>query len=84
MVFSMQMTLDIDDSIMRRLHEEATRRGTTMSALVEAGLRRMLASPETAGEQPQTLPPLPTWNGGGFLVDIDDRDALYRAMEEEQ
>ena len=82
--FLVKMTLNIDDSVMRRLHEEATQRGTTMSALVEAGLRRVLASPETAGEQPQTLPPLPTWNSGGFLVDIDNRDALYRAMEEEQ
>lgn len=30
------------------------------------------------------LPPLPTFHGGGFLVDIADRDALYRAMEEDE
>ena len=35
------------------------------------------------GETPGPLPPLPTWDSGGHLVDIDDRDALYRAMEEE-
>ena len=81
MVFHMKTTLNIDDSVMQRLREEAARRGTTMSALVEAGLRRVLASPE-AGEQPDTLP-LPTWNSGGHLVDISNRDELYRAMEEE-
>ena len=30
------------------------------------------------------MPPLPSWNSGGFLVDIDDRDALYQAMEEDE
>ena len=52
-----------------------------MSALVEAGLRRVLA-PEVAATKADDLPPLPTWNSGGHLVNIDDRDALYRAMEE--
>ena len=36
-----------------------------------------------AARQSEILPPLPSWNGGGELVDISDRDALYRAMEEE-
>ncbi len=84
MVFHMKTTLNIDDSVMRRLREEAARRGTTMSALVEAGLRRVLAAPALAGRQPDTLPPLPTWNSGGFRVDIADRDALYRVMEEDE
>lgn len=79
----MKTTLNIDDSVMQRLREEAARRGTTMSALVEAGLRRVLATPDVPGEPPEALPPLPTWNSGGHLVNIDDRDALYRAMEEE-
>ena len=84
MVFHMKTTLNIDDSVMQRLREEAARRGTTMSALVEAGLRRVLAVPASTKGQPDDLPPLPTWNSGGFLVDIDDRDALYRALEEEE
>ena len=77
----MKTTLNIDDSVMQRLREEAARRGTTMSALVEAGLRRVLAASK-AGEQPEP-PPLPTWNSGGHLIDIANRDELYRAMEEE-
>ncbi len=81
MVCHMKTTLNIDDSVMQRLREEAARRGTTMSALVEAGLRRVLA-PEVAADKPDELPPLPTWKSGGHLVNIDDRDALYQAMEE--
>lgn len=83
MVFHMKTTLNIDDSVMQRLREEAARRGTTMSALVEAGLRRVLAPPSGTGEPSAPLPPLPTWDSGGHLVDIDDRDALYRLMEGE-
>ena len=79
----MKTTLNIDDSVMQRLREEAAQRGTTMSALVEAGLRRVLAAPEAGGEQRKALPPLPTWRSGGFRVDIANRDALYRMMEEE-
>ncbi len=82
MVCHMKTTLNIDDSVMQRLREEAVRRGTTMSALVEAGLRRVLAAPECMNA-PEALPPLPSWNGGDELVDISDREALYRAMEEE-
>lgn len=83
MVFHMKTTLNIDDSVMQRLREEAARRGTTMSALVEAGLRRVLASPSGSGAPSASLPPLPTWDSGGHLVDIDDRNALYRVMEGE-
>ena len=54
-----------------------------MSALVEAGLRRILAEPATTGEQAEDLPPLPSWNSGGHLVDIANRDELYRVMEED-
>lgn len=82
MVSHMKTTLNIDDSVLQSLQEEAARRGTTISALVEAGLRRVLAPPKVSREQSDPLPPLPKWDSGGHLVDIDDRDALYRAMEE--
>ena len=79
----MKTILNVDESVMQRLREEAAQRGTTMSSLVEAGLRSVLAAPESAVQRAQDLPPLPSWDSGGRLVDIDDRDALYRAMEEE-
>ena len=83
MVSQMKTTLNIDDSVMQRLREEATRRGTTMSLLVEAGLRRVLSEPAPSDSPSTELSPLPTWNGGKELVDISNRDSLYRAMEEE-
>lgn len=75
----MKAVLDIDDSVMQRLREEAVRRGTPMSSLVEAGLRLVLA-PEAAANKADELP---SWNGGEEPVDISDREALYRAMAED-
>ena len=80
----MKTTLNIDDTVMKRLREEAARRSTTMSALVEAGLRRILDAPPTVEEKHRDLPPLPTLKGGSFLVDVANRDELYRVMEEEE
>jgi hypothetical protein len=48
-----------------------------MSELVETALRLMFSS----RRKQKTLPPLPTFDSGGELVDIADRDALYDAME---
>lgn len=79
----MKTTLNIEDTVMRRLRQEAARRETTMSALVEAGLRHVLADHGAAVADTGNLPPLPSWNSGGQLVDIGDREELYRAMEDE-
>ena len=82
MVSHMKTTLNIDDTVMQRLREEAARRQTTMSALVEAGLRLILDD-DTQAERVEQLPPLPTWNLGKELVDIADRDALYAVFDED-
>jgi hypothetical protein len=77
MVFHMKTTLTIDDSVMARLRRESARTGRTMSELVETALRRLL-QPKP---DPAELPALPSFKSGGALVDIADREALYRAME---
>lgn len=77
MVFHMKTTLTIDDRVMARLKQEAARSGRTMSELVETALRRLLQSRGPAGE----LPPLPSFESGGAMVDVADREALYQAME---
>lgn len=76
-------TLSINDAVMRRLQEEAARRRTSVSELVEEGLGRLLAESSATDAPPDALAPLPSWRSGGHLVDISDRDALYRVMEEE-
>lgn len=77
MVIHMKTTLNIDDGVMLRLRKEAARTGRTMSELVEMALRQLLQGKRDVA----ALPPLPSFNGNGTLVDISDRDALYRAME---
>jgi hypothetical protein len=73
----MKTTLNIDRGVMARLKQEAARRGTTMSELVETALRRLLSSRTRSVD----LAPLPTFRGGAELVDVADRDALYDAMD---
>lgn len=67
---------------MRRLREEAARRRTTMSELVEAGLRRILADASAKANGKTVRSVLPVWCGGGTLVDLSNRAELYSAMEE--
>ena len=77
MVSHMKTTLNIDDSVMARLKREAARQRRTMSELVEEALRLLFHSRRADVE----LPPLPSFESGGALVDVADRDALYQAME---
>ena len=81
MVIDVKATLEIDDSVMERLREEAPRRDTTISALVEAGIRYVLAMHAPANDAGD-LPPLPSRDSGGHLVNIDNREDLYRVMDE--
>ena len=61
MVFHLKTTLNISEVTMSRLKREAARQGRTMSELVEAGLRMLLAEPK-----PQSaFPPLPKFHSGG-------------------
>jgi hypothetical protein len=77
MVSHMKTTLNIDDSVMALLKQEAAKRACTMSELVESALRLSLKSRKSRPE----LPPLPSFKSGGSLVDVADREALYQAME---
>ena len=79
----MKTTLIIDETVKQRLREEAVRRGSTMSELVEAGLRHVLAVRDVSERGTDSPPPVPDWNSEGFPVDIADREELYRIMDEE-
>lgn len=77
MVIHMKTTLNIDDTVMAALRREAAASGRTMSELVESALRQLLRR----GAEAAPLAPLPTFESGGALVDVADREALYREME---
>jgi hypothetical protein len=74
----MKTTLDIDNELLADLKHEAARQGRTVSEMVEAAVRLLLR----VDQKRPVLPPLPTFQSRGILVDIADRDALYRLMED--
>ena len=76
----MKTTLMIPDAIYRRLKQQAAAKRRTVSSLVAELLDSGLRSQR---EGSRDLPPLPSFNLGGARVDIADRDALYRAMDDE-
>jgi hypothetical protein len=80
MDFHMKTTLEIPDGIMRDLKEKAAREGKTMSELVESALRTLLSDKPPAKQ----LRPLPTWNSGGFLMNIDSRAEYLDALDDEE
>ena len=76
MFFHMKTTLNISDVTMRAVKREAARRRQTMSAMVEAALR-MIVAPE---QRKVKLPPLPEFGSGGLRINVANRDALYSVM----
>ena len=79
----MKATFDISERLLLRLGEVADRRGTTVSALVEAGIFQILSEDEAMTKtKTAALPELPKWRGGKLLVDISNREELYRVMDE--
>ena len=71
-------TIRVPVTIMRQLKSEALRSGKTMGQLVVEGLRAVLAPPK---KPPRKLPPLPVFHGGGLLVDVSNREALYDILD---
>ena len=84
MVIHMKTTFNIDDALMQQLRIEAARRNTTMTSIVEAGIRHVIANGDAKPSSASKTRRLPTWNGGRELVDISNRDELYRIFDEEK
>jgi hypothetical protein len=51
-----------------------------MSNLVAEYIRRGLEQKPKSHE----LPPLPSYDGGPFLIDVSDRDSLYGLLDEDK
>ena len=75
----MKTTLVLDDALVERVRERAKERGVSMSSVVEEAIVRMLAEKATPERPPLDLP---SFDSGGYLVDITDRNALYDAMDD--
>jgi|GEM_PF-5508549 len=68
----MGVPLHIDEDLAATLEAEAEKQGCTPSEVIEKAVRRLSASSNYR---------LPILHSGGHLVNIDDREELYRAME---
>jgi len=82
MLGHMRTTVRLDDALLDRVRKEAARRGTTLTALIEQGLRLVLRRPPKPSERkPVSLPVCRA--GGGTLpgVDLDDSSSLLERME---
>ena len=70
--FRMKITLNIDETLVCRLRGEVARRGTTMSALIEAGIRRVLTTHTPSNSQPDSLP---------ATADLEERRVQSRHLQ---
>jgi hypothetical protein len=76
----MRTTVILPDALAESAKRRAAEDGTTLTSLIEEGLRMVLTAP-------QSWPPvdLPVHAGGGrVLVDILDKDALWQALDEHE
>ncbi len=79
----MEKTLDISDNLLREAEDKAARDGTTLLALVEQGLRAVVAEPQKPHtDEPYRLVIKP-FKGDGQTDEFKDadwakiRDAIY-------
>ena len=75
-------TLDLDPVVLRQLRERGKREGKTLG---QAARLRVARRGACGGVPSQRQPPL-DWISkplGQPLVDLDDKDALYRILDED-
>ena len=79
----MRTTVRLDDNLLERARREASRRGVTLTALIEEGLLSVLRRP--AGKAPpraRVALPISRAKGGTLPgVDLTDSAALLDRME---
>ena len=69
MVTHMKTTVDIADALLNEAKKAADQEGTTVRALIEAGLRRVL---DERGEQPGFRMKKASFRGRGLKPDVAD------------
>jgi hypothetical protein len=70
-------TIDIDAAVMRELKRRQRREGKTLGGLVSELLATALEQPEAEPQGPIAW----TTKSMGTLVDIEDKEALRRALD---
>lgn len=78
----MRTTIRLDDALLERAKREAARRGETLTALIERGLRLVIARPQPRPHRSRAEIPVCREAGGTLPgVDLDDSAALLDIVE---
>jgi hypothetical protein len=77
----MRTTVRLDDDLLRQAKALAARTGRTLTAVIEDGLREVLARDDRHQERPPVA--LPTFKGNGLQpgVDVDDTADLLDILD---
>lgn len=82
MLICMRTTLNLSEALASEAKARAAAEGRTLTSFIEEALRDRLAKEEPATPR-QPLPTFGNRHTSRFLVDIDDRDALWDVLDEE-
>jgi hypothetical protein len=78
----MRTTVRLDEALLERAREEAAKRRTTLTALIEQGLELMLRRPLKRSERPSVVLPECHASGGTLPgVDLNDSAALLDRLD---
>jgi hypothetical protein len=79
----MRTTVDIEDSLLKRLRKEARRRGVSFKALLSSIIRHALSEPGTSPVPSQARYRCPTYSmGAPIRIDLDKAFGLATALED--
>lgn len=83
MLICMRTTLNLPDGLVAQAKAQAAASGQTLTSLIEEGLRLVLQKHDVPC--PAAPEPLPAYGhpAGRILVDLGDRDAVWRALDED-
>jgi len=77
----MRTTIRLDEGLLRQAKAEAARRGETLTALIERGLRLILSSHRPARRSRVRLPVSRAAGGTRPGIDLDDSASLLDHLE---
>ncbi len=78
----MRTTLVLKDPVFKRAKYAAKEDGKQLSAVVNEAVEAYLTDRERRRKNPKKELKLPSYPMGEAKVDVNNRNALYRAMEE--
>lgn len=78
----MRTTIRLDEGLLRQVKAEAVRRGETVTALIERGLRLVLSNSHNPRRRPKVALPVSRARGGTKPgIDLSDSSGLIDRLE---